>query len=60
MRRHAEVAKILSEIATEMSMNSKTISTFHSSLFEKAGVRNNVELINYTQQYSLIESHPNL
>ena len=50
--------KSVKEIATELSLSGKTISTFRSRIFEKLDVRNNVELVFYAQQHGLIESAP--
>lgn len=52
--------KSVKEIATELSLSGKTISTFRSRIFEKLGVRNNVELVFYAQQHGLIESAPGI
>ena len=36
--------KSIKEIATELSLSAKTVSTFHTRIWEKLGVRNDVEL----------------
>ncbi|MBL9202283.1 MAG: response regulator transcription factor [Opitutaceae bacterium] len=41
------------EIAVELSLSAKTISTFRGRLFAKLGVRNDVELARYAQEHGL-------
>lgn len=41
------------EIAAELSLSAKTISTFRSRVFEKLGLRNDVELARYAQEHGL-------
>lgn len=41
------------EIAAELSLSVKTISTFRSRLFEKLGVKNDIELLRYAQEHGL-------
>lgn len=41
------------EIAAELSLNAKTISTFRSRVFEKLGVHNDIELLRYAQEHGL-------
>lgn len=42
------------EIAAELSLSAKTISTFHCRVFEKLGVKNDVELTLYARQHGLV------
>lgn len=42
------------EIAAELSVSGKTISTFRGRLFDKLGVRNDAELANYVRDHGLI------
>lgn len=46
--------KSVKEIAVELSLSAKTISTFRSRVFEKLGVRNDVELAHYAQENGLV------
>jgi two-component system, NarL family, invasion response regulator UvrY len=41
------------EIGAELSLSPKTISTFRSRIFEKLGVKNDVELANYVREHRL-------
>ena len=43
----------LKEIAAELSLSPKTVSTFHTRIWEKLRVRNDVELIRYAQKYGI-------
>lgn len=45
--------KTVKEIAAELSLSAKTISTFRGRLFEKLGLRNDVELARYAAQHGL-------
>jgi DNA-binding NarL/FixJ family response regulator len=47
--------KIVSEIAKELSLSVKTISTYRSRILEKMGMRNNAELMHYAMQHQLVE-----
>ncbi len=47
--------KIVSEIARELSLSVKTISTYRTRILEKMGLRNNAELMYYAMQHQLIE-----
>src|SRR5438552_1039398 len=47
--------KIVSEIAKELSLSVKTISTYRTRILEKMGMRNNAELMHYAIQHQLIE-----
>jgi DNA-binding NarL/FixJ family response regulator len=48
----------LKEIAAELSLSPKTISTFHTRVWEKLGVKNDVELVHYAVEHRLIERPP--
>ena len=45
--------KSLKEVASELSLSVKTISTFHTRLWEKLGVKNDVELVHYALEHGL-------
>jgi two-component system invasion response regulator UvrY len=47
--------KIVSEIAKELSLSVKTISTYRTRILEKMGLRNNAELMHYAIQHQLVE-----
>ena len=47
--------KIVSEIAKELSLSVKTISTYRTRILEKMGLRNNAELMHYAMQQGLVE-----
>ena len=47
--------KSLKEIACELSLSPKTISTYRSRLMDKMNMKNNVELINYVIRKKLIK-----
>jgi two-component system, NarL family, invasion response regulator UvrY len=47
--------KIVSEIARELSLSVKTISTYRSRILEKMGMKNNAELMHYAMQHQLVE-----
>lgn len=46
--------KSVKEIAIELSLSAKTISTFRSRVFEKLGLRNDVELVHYARENGLV------
>jgi two-component system invasion response regulator UvrY len=50
--------KIVSEIARELDLSVKTISTYRSRILEKMGLRNNAELMHYAMQRQLVEMVP--
>lgn len=50
--------KSLKEIAVELSLSSKTISTFHIRIWEKLNVKNDIELVRYALAHGLVESGP--
>lgn len=43
------------EIAGELSLSAKTISTFRSRALKKLGVSNDVELVHYAREHGLVE-----
>jgi two-component system, NarL family, invasion response regulator UvrY len=47
--------KIVSEIAKELSLSVKTISTYRTRILEKMALRNNAELMHYAMQHQLVE-----
>ena len=47
--------KIVSEIAKELSLSVKTISTYRARILEKMGMKNNAELMHYAMQHQLVE-----
>ena len=47
--------KIVSEIAKELSLSVKTISTYRTRILEKMGLHNNAELMRYAMQHQLVE-----
>jgi two-component system, NarL family, invasion response regulator UvrY len=49
------LGKSLNEIATELSLSPKTISTFHTGLLEKLGLDNDIQLTHYALDHGLIE-----
>ncbi|PWU09221.1 MAG: DNA-binding response regulator [Verrucomicrobia bacterium] len=48
--------KSLKEIAAELSLSVKTISTFHTRIWEKLGVKNDIELVRYAIEHRLEEN----
>jgi DNA-binding NarL/FixJ family response regulator len=46
--------KSVKEIAAEISLSAKTISTFRGRAFEKLGVKNDVELARYVGEHGLL------
>jgi two-component system invasion response regulator UvrY len=50
--------KSLKEVASELSLSVKTISTFHTRIWEKLGVKNDVELVHYALEHHLTEPNP--
>jgi DNA-binding NarL/FixJ family response regulator len=50
--------KIISEIARELVLSVKTISTYRSRILEKMGLRNNAELMHYAMQHHLVQVTP--
>ncbi len=47
--------KIVSEIAIDLSLSVKTISTYRTRILEKMGLRNNAELMHYAIHHHLVE-----
>ena len=47
--------KMVSEIARELSLSVKTISTYRTRILEKMGMKNNGELMHYAMQHQLFE-----
>jgi DNA-binding NarL/FixJ family response regulator len=47
--------RIVSEIAKELSLSVKTISTYRTRILEKMGLRNNAELMRYAMQHQLVQ-----
>jgi two-component system, NarL family, invasion response regulator UvrY len=47
--------RIVSEIAKELCLSVKTISTYRTRILEKMGLRNNAELMRYAMQHQLVE-----
>jgi two-component system, NarL family, invasion response regulator UvrY len=50
--------KIISEIARELVLSAKTISTYRSRILEKMGLRNNAELMHYAMRHELVQIIP--
>jgi DNA-binding NarL/FixJ family response regulator len=48
--------KSLKEIAAELSLSAKTISTFRTRIFQKLDVKNDVELARYAQEHGFLSS----
>lgn len=46
--------KTVSEIAEELALSVKTISTYRSRILEKMGLRNNAQLMRYTLEHGLL------
>jgi two-component system, NarL family, invasion response regulator UvrY len=46
--------KIVSQIARELSLSVKTISTYRARILEKMGMRNNAELMRYAMEHRLV------
>ena len=47
--------KMATEIARELSLSVKTISTYRTRILEKMGMKNNAELMHYAIQHRLVE-----
>jgi len=52
------IGKTLKEIAAELFLSAKTISTFHIRIWEKLGVKNDVEMVHYALHHRLVECPP--
>jgi two-component system invasion response regulator UvrY len=46
--------RIVSQIARELALSVKTISTYRGRVLEKMGLRNNAELMHYAMQHNLV------
>jgi two-component system, NarL family, invasion response regulator UvrY len=46
--------KLVSEIARELSLSVKTISTYRARILEKMGMSNNAQLMRYAMQHHLV------
>lgn len=53
--RMVALGQSLNDIAAELSLSPKTISTFHTSLLKKLGLRNDIQLTHYALDHGLIE-----
>jgi two-component system, NarL family, invasion response regulator UvrY len=53
--RHIASGKMVADIAREMSLSVKTISTYRARILEKMGMKNNAELMHYAIQHRLVE-----
>jgi DNA-binding NarL/FixJ family response regulator len=47
--------KTLKETAAELSLSIKTISTFHTRIWQKLAIKNDVELVHYALEHHLFE-----
>jgi DNA-binding NarL/FixJ family response regulator len=47
--------KMVTDIAREMSLSVKTISTYRSRVLQKMGMKNNAELMHYAIEHRLVE-----
>jgi DNA-binding NarL/FixJ family response regulator len=47
--------KSLKEIGAELALSVKTVSTFHTRIWQKLGLRNDVELVRYAMEHKLME-----
>jgi two-component system, NarL family, invasion response regulator UvrY len=52
--RKIAIGRTVSEIATELSLSVKTVSTYRARTLEKMGLRNNAELTHYAIQNQLV------
>jgi two-component system, NarL family, invasion response regulator UvrY len=52
--RKIAIGRTVSEIATELSLSVKTVSTYRARMLEKMGLRNNAELTHYAIQNQLV------
>ena len=50
--------RMVSEIARELALSVKTVSTYRTRILEKMGLRNNAELMHYAMQHQLVEVIP--
>lgn len=49
----AAAGKSVKEIAAELALSPKTVSTFRARVFDKLAVKNDVELVRYMQEHGL-------
>ncbi len=49
------LGKTLKQIADELSLSEKTISTYRSRIMDKMNMKKNTELVRYVMQHSLLE-----
>lgn len=47
------VGQSIAEIASQLNLSGNTVSTYRTRVFEKLGLKNLVDLINYAQQHGL-------
>jgi two-component system invasion response regulator UvrY len=50
--------RVVSQIARDLALSVKTISTYRARILEKMGLRNNAELMHYAMQHQLVEIIP--
>ena len=46
--------KSIKEVASEMCLSAKTVSTFHARIWQKLGVRNDIEMVRYAVEHGLV------
>ena len=46
--------KSIKEVAAEMCLSAKTVSTFHARIWQKLGVRNDIEMVRYAVEHGLV------
>jgi two-component system, NarL family, invasion response regulator UvrY len=46
--------KSIKEIASELSLSAKTVSTFHTRIWEKLRVQNDIEMMRYALEHELV------
>ena len=49
------VGKSVTEIADELSLSAKTISTYRTRILEKLGVKNSAAIVHYAMQNGLVD-----
>jgi DNA-binding NarL/FixJ family response regulator len=47
--------KTVTEVATELSLSAKTVSTYRARILTKLGVSNNAEIVRYAFQHGLVD-----
>ncbi len=47
--------KTLTEIAEELSLSAKTVSTYRTRLLEKMNLKTNAEIVRYAIEHGLVE-----